>query len=105
LGCGRALADLTYFALLISGSKVEPSCAHDGQSFPGDANVATAVGIVIYSVAYQGGKADKLASRLLSDPHSVKIVAADNNFSIPTADLGKAFAVDEQCCPLWWAMP
>jgi hypothetical protein len=55
----------------------------------------------VYSVAYRSGKADKLASRLLSDPHSVKIVAADNNFSIPTADLGKAFAVDEQCYPLW----
>jgi hypothetical protein len=73
----------------------------DGQAFPGDANVATTVGVVMYSVDFRGGYADKLASRLLSGPHSVKIVAADKNFSIPAADFGKAFAVVEQCYPLW----
>ena len=73
----------------------------DGQRLLGDANVATTVGIVIYSVEYRGGNADKLASRLLTDPHSLTIVVPNNNFFIPTADLGKAFAVDEQCYPLW----
>jgi hypothetical protein len=77
----------------------------DGQPFLGDANVATTVGIVMYSVVYRGGNADKLASRLLTGPHSLTIVVPNNNFFIPTADLGKAFAVVQQCYPLWVGHP
>jgi len=86
---------------IIAPKPISSATFIDGQPFLGDANVATTVGVVIYSVVYRGGNADKLASRLLSGPHSLTIVVANNNFFIPTADFGKAFAVVEQCYPLW----
>jgi hypothetical protein len=73
----------------------------DGQLFPGDANVATTVGVVVYTVEYKGWERGQASLAAAVRPHSVEIAVADNNFSIPTADFGNALAVVEQCYPLW----
>jgi hypothetical protein len=62
----------------------------DGQLFPGDANVATTVGVVVYTVEYKGWERGQASLAAAVRPHSVEIAVADNNFSIPTADFGNS---------------